>query len=71
MTESAYATVGEKELVGKVGTVELKVKLTVKDKADYIIADYTFDKGSDGLKDAVTGSEKYGKKSVMSQSKRD
>ncbi len=64
VTEDDYATVTTtpRELVGKVGAVELKIKLTVKDKADYVIADYTFDKGSDGLKDAVPGSEKFGTK---------
>ena len=58
---SDYATATgstPRKITAIIGTKTQDVDLTVKDKADYLIADYTFDAGSDGLEDAL-GNGKY------------
>lgn len=54
----AAATTEPKIINGTVGGKPVTLKLTVEDKVKYLITDYTFDAGSDGLQDA--SKESYG-----------
>ena len=71
LKESDYAAATgstPRKITAIVGTKTQDVDLTVKDKADYLIADYTFDAGSDGLTDALD-SEKFATKKGTDLSK--
>lgn len=65
----AAVTTEPKVIKGKVSNIEVTLSLTVKDKEDFVIADYSFDNGGDGLADGVPGSEKYGAKEGTAKDK--